>query len=119
MASNMMKIEIRTRKMPFAKPERVSIRPYLKRIPPCQISFGTIEVTSPYVNLSLGGHVAMMDASRPTPIAIQSKPMWIAVDRSSSLIDGETGTLTTYHQISDPDYSSRYRTAFVPSCKIG
>jgi len=30
MASNMMKIEIRIRKMPFAKPESVSIRPYLK-----------------------------------------------------------------------------------------
>ena len=60
----------------------------------------------------------MIDASRPTPIAIQSKPMWIAVNRSSSLIDGDTGIPTTYHQISDPDYSSRYRTAFVPSCKL-
>jgi hypothetical protein len=88
MASNMIKIEIRIRKMPFAKPESVSIRPYLKRIPPHQISFWQVKkVTSPYVNLSLGGHVAMMDASRPTPIAIQSKPMWIAADRSSLFND--------------------------------
>jgi hypothetical protein len=60
----------------------------------------------------------MMDAKRPTPIAIQSKPMWIAVYRSNSLIGDDTGTLTTYHQISGPDYSSRYHTAFVPSYKI-
>jgi len=40
MASNIIKIEIRIRKMPFAKPESVSIRPYLKRILPHQIGFG-------------------------------------------------------------------------------
>lgn len=31
----------------------------------------------------------MMDASRPTPIAIQSKPMWIAAYRSSLIIDDD------------------------------
>jgi len=77
MASNIMKIEMRIRKMPFAKPESVSIRPYLKyrrrlrRI----ITGENDKKTDPYVNRSLGGHVAMIDANRPTPIAIQSKPI--------------------------------------------
>jgi hypothetical protein len=77
MASNMMKIEIRIRNMPFAKPESVSIRPYLKhRRPPRRISSGKGgKATDPYVNRSFGGHVAIIDANRPTPIAIQSKPM--------------------------------------------
>jgi len=79
-ASKIMKIEIRSRKMPFAKPESVSILPYLKhRSTPRRIGpENDGKITNPYVNLSLGGHVAMMDANRPTPIAIQSKPMWIA-----------------------------------------
>lgn len=34
--------------------------------------------------------MAMMDASRPTPMAIQSKPMWIAADRSGLIIDDDT-----------------------------
>jgi hypothetical protein len=77
MASNIMKIEIRIRKMPFAKPESVSIRPYLKyRRPLRRITTGDDDKgTDPYVNRSLGGHVAMIDANRPTPIAIQSKPI--------------------------------------------
>ena len=77
MASNIMKIEIRIRKMPFAKPESVSIRPYLEyRRPLRRITTGDDnKETDPYVNRSLGGHVAMIDANRPTPIAIQSKPI--------------------------------------------
>ena len=39
-ASNTINIEIRIRKMPFAKPESVSIRPYLERMPSHQINFG-------------------------------------------------------------------------------
>jgi hypothetical protein len=71
-----MKIEIRIRKMPFAKPESVSIRPYLITEDCFRVTTGEDdEATDPYVNRSFGGHVAMMDAKRPTPIAIQSKPI--------------------------------------------
>lgn len=58
----MMNIEIRIRNMPFANPESVSILPY------------------PYVKRSLGGQVAIIEAKRPTPIAMQSKPIWMASD---------------------------------------
>jgi hypothetical protein len=57
MASKMMKMEMRMRNMPFAKPDNVSIRPY------------------PYVKRSFGSQVAMTEAMRPTPIAMQSKAM--------------------------------------------
>jgi hypothetical protein len=70
----MMKIEIRIKKMPFAKPERVSIRPYLRKLLG-SVSRDDGRTTDPYVNLSLGGHVAMIDANKPTPIAMQSNPM--------------------------------------------
>ena len=47
------------KKMPLAKPARVSILPY------------------PYGNLVLGGHLLMTAAHRPTTSARQSKNMWI------------------------------------------
>jgi len=76
----MMKIEIRIKKIPLANPESVSILPYLQhRKTLRRINSDSGEATDPYVNLSLGGHVAMIDANRPTPIAIQSKPIWMAV----------------------------------------
>lgn len=63
-ASNTMKIEMRMRKMPFANPDIVSIRPY------------------PYVKRSFGGQVAITDANKPIAIAIQSKAMWMASKRT-------------------------------------
>lgn len=56
----MMNKEMRMRKIPFAKPERVSIREY------------------PYVNRSFGFHVAITEAKRPIAMAMQSNAIWIA-----------------------------------------
>lgn len=35
-------------------------------------------VSHPNVNFSLGGHLAITEAIRPIPIAIQSNAIWIA-----------------------------------------
>lgn len=69
-----MKIEINTRKIPFAKPESVSIRAYLGQVSSEQQNTKK-ERAYPYVNRSFGGQVAITDASRPTAMAKQSKPI--------------------------------------------
>jgi hypothetical protein len=66
-ASKTMKTDIRMRNIPLANPDKVSIRPY------------------PYVNRSSGGHLAMIEASKPTPIAKQSKAIWIASEMRPKL----------------------------------
>lgn len=71
MASNTMKMEMRMRNMPFANPDKVSIRPKLPKKIQCNVT-PSIALTYPYVNCSLGGHCAITDATRPTPIAMQS-----------------------------------------------
>jgi hypothetical protein len=43
------------------------------------------KITDPYVNLSFGGQVAIMDAKSPTPMARQSNPMWIAIECDQSM----------------------------------
>lgn len=71
-------MEISTKKIPFANPESVSIRAYLGQVSSSEKQ-GIKKIRAyPYVNLSFGGQVAMTDASRPTAMAKQSKPIWIA-----------------------------------------
>lgn len=71
MASKTMNTEMRMRKTPFAKPDRVSMRPYLKS----RINFHPSKdewSPYPYVYCSLGSHVAITEAKSPTPMAMQS-----------------------------------------------
>lgn len=63
-----MKTDIRMRNIPLANPDRVSILPY------------------PYVKRSFGGHFAMMEARRPTPMARQSNAIWIASEINPRLL---------------------------------
>ena len=71
--------------------------------------------THPYVNLSFGSQVAITEANRPTPIAMQSNAMWIANAQFFNFHSAFQG-ITTYHQISAPNYSSIYHKAFVWAC---
>ena len=71
-----MNIEIKIKNIPFAKPERVSMRPYLS-----QRKGGSDEIemqhqsneTYPYVNRSLGSQVAITDAHSSFPEYVFAK----------------------------------------------
>lgn len=73
----------------------------------------------PYVNRSFGGQRAMTLAMRPTPIAMQSKAMWMAV-RHQFMVHHhrsiERSLYRTHHLISGQDCLSRHRTASARAC---